>query len=298
MDRPLARVLGFGAVLAATLVGAVAAAGAEGDDLPMPEIVVYLHDAGGDAVDYYDAGAGVDPIELTRQIAFAFGDVPDEPSVTDYRDAIDEVRTAAAQFDGRLPRRRGDTLHLDFDTRRLTRVMAGAGYRDYLLTLCLPDVALDLETTGVDGGGGGGGDCPQWAIGIGDPPIEVSVTLRPDASSYPNVVGGIVALTALGVALAVVANAILRRTLLRSFGPAALVVGAVGVVGSIGPSFVAALLLTILHRPVSSFVIANELAVAQQISATLLPAMLLTVPGAVLAVLALRIPVEAPDAQA
>ncbi|HVM08610.1 MAG TPA: hypothetical protein VM345_09115 [Acidimicrobiales bacterium] len=258
----------------------------------VPAIEIYLHDAGGDAIDLYTDTGPADVRSLMNDIAHAFGAVPDEPLITDYRDFIDDFRTAGAQFDGRLARRGADTsLVFAFDTARLSTVMRRAGFESYELALCLPDVDHELGATGAIERADGFG-CRRWEVVAGRPPLRIDLTLRPDASLYTKLVFGMLAAALIGAVVAALVAGTLRRSLLRSFGGAAIGVAAAGVIGAVLPALVAMTLLANFHAPVSSLVLAHGLGVGQQVAATMLPASLLAIPGTVLAVLALRAPVD------
>ena len=113
MDGPLTLLVLLRLVVAAVLSsGAPLAQTSDGIDV----VEVYLQDAGGDAIDLYTADTSHDVYRLMDDIAHAFGTVPDEPFITDYRDMYDDERSAGAQFEGRLARRAGDRLELHFDT--------------------------------------------------------------------------------------------------------------------------------------------------------------------------------------
>ena len=257
----------------------------------MPDVVVYVHAAGGDAIDLYDAPNTPNIHRFMREVAHSFGDVPDEPSVADYRDSWDDFRTAAAQFDGRFPQRSGSKdLHWEFDTFALSAAMAREGYREYFLTLCLPDVERTIESSMAYEHDDDG--CPYWTLESNAAPITISVALRPESGPYRSILIGIAAASLVGVGFAFALAALLRRSLLRRLGTPAFIVAGAGASAALLVSFVAFVALLVMARPIDALVLAHDLSEFQQAAAALIPPLLLGIPGVVVMTLALRAPVD------
>jgi hypothetical protein len=262
-----------------------------------PHVVVWLHVAGGDAIDLYlptrSAHGAVVVDAMARSVANAVA--PGHRYAL--RDRLDEVGShpaATVQFDGRIARHAGSALHFEIASPPIGEALGSVALTGYFLSVCAPTVGLAFHATraGITAappsGPAPGFACRSWFSGLTARDVSTSVDIRPRGSSYGRLLVGLGATALLGCVVGALAATAFRRAVRTTVGVLVLTFAGVAVAAlSLG---LALLMMFVRNESAAAFVIARDLSRRDHLLASTLPAYLFLAPGLVFAWVMARTP--------
>ena len=284
-------------VLVALLMQVASPAVAQGEfteDYLAPEVTVWIHGSGGDAIDAWIPAteSTLNRGGLMLEVASALGGAGLSPSVRQNDFYLEDL---SVQLDGRLSERDGSNLRFHFNGAALTSIFGSRGFSAYWFAYCAPDIGVDLqarvpdETSWAD-------DVPDFECGAwyvdAENPLTVDLVLGGTSEDYVRLTVVLAGLSVFGALLAFCLALLLRRSLVRTAGTASFVLLAVGLGFAMLAPAVAGIVVSVMNATVTSHAIAADLSRAGQVIATAVPVLALALPGTAFAFAMAAVPMK------